>query len=100
MSQHTPGPWKTLNRGTNRLVDIVQGSDASNGLAKVWLNEYRKRGATPERLANARLIAAAPELLEALERILTTHDDSCQGAECGIAGIDAARAAIAKAKGE
>jgi len=82
----------------------VQGSDASNGLAKVWLNEYRKRGATPERLANARLIAAAPDLLAALEATYAsaTEAGGLGGAYLTVSGdtIRAARAAIAKAKGE
>jgi hypothetical protein len=42
--------------------------------------------------ANARLIAAAPDLLKALEYILS-YDDTVEGA-------DAARVAIAKARGE
>jgi hypothetical protein len=46
------------------------------------------------------LHAAAPELLAALERIIVTHDASCAGPECGIAGIDKARTAIARARGE
>jgi hypothetical protein len=41
---------------------------------------------------NAHLIAAAPDLLKALEYILS-YDDMVEGA-------DAARAAIAKARGE
>jgi len=47
--------------------------------------------------ANARLIASAPELLAALEALVTTHfasEDEYDEA------ITAARAAIAKAKGE
>jgi cation transporter-like permease len=46
--------------------------------------------------ANARLIAAAPELLEALENLLAVHE--CRGGTKYHAG-DIARAAIAKAKG-
>ena len=45
--------------------------------------------------ANARLIAAAPELLEALECML-----SCEDAHHVIDANKRARAAIAKAKGE
>jgi hypothetical protein len=61
--------------------------------------------------ANAHLIAAAPELLEALERIICTldvHEIECLSCNrdgesyCGCLNkpIEAARAAIAKAKGE
>jgi hypothetical protein len=64
---HTPGPWRVT--GPN-----IRAGDAL--LAMVtdhWANET-----TPdaEKMANARLIAAAPELLAALQAILhdTTHD--------------------------
>ena len=46
---------------------------------------------------NARLIAAAPDLLEALEGLLDLHSDDLQHAG---PAWDAASAAIAKAKGE
>lgn len=51
----------------------------------------------PERIAAARLIAAAPELLEALENITTGYDELLEG-RYGIS-LRAAREAIAKAKG-
>jgi len=83
---HTPGPW-----------------EATPGVhPAVWLIDSVKDGVTtgvrPARVAvtneaNSALIAAAPELLAALETLLTrryiTQDD-----------WDAARAAIAAAKGE
>jgi hypothetical protein len=46
-------------------------------------------------LANSRLIAAAPDLLAALELLLNTPNDLRLGP-----AIDAANAAIAKARGE
>lgn len=53
--------------------------------------------------ANARLIAAAPDLLDALEDMLSCHCDldfyDTEASEKD-AVADAARAAIAKAKGE
>jgi len=49
------------------------------------------------READARLIAAAPELLEALENLLKVHEG--EGGTQHHAG-DMARAAISKAKGE
>ncbi len=54
-----------------------------------------------ENLANARLIAAAPELLSALEDMLGTYmGDREMTAEDCVRAADIARAAIAKAKGE
>jgi len=57
MTSHTPGPWTahgcTLYAGPNRI-------------AQTWDAEYDGLP-TPEMEANAQLIAAAPELLEALK---------------------------------
>jgi hypothetical protein len=52
--------------------------------------------------ANARLIAAAPDLLAALERMLNAHDaDEEHGILTGnTAAADQARTAIALAKGQ
>ena len=57
---HTKGPWKA-NKEEEGQWDIDAWFDESVTVAVV-LNE-------PEAQANARLIAAAPELLEALESV-------------------------------
>ena len=82
MSKHTPGPWHTAGE------QGVQIRSAKDQIAKVWTmrgNEWK---------ANARLIAAAPELLEALKlaRSIIGHPDDAHSQM-----IDAA---IAKATGE
>lgn len=56
-------------------------------------------------MANAKLIAAAPELLDALDRILRAHDSGNNGAVMGEASLcemfaTMARYAIAKATGK
>jgi hypothetical protein len=54
-TQHTPGPWHTAGE------QGVQIRSEKHQIAKVWAmrgNEWK---------ANARLIAAAPEMLEALK---------------------------------
>lgn len=60
MSKHTKGPWKVRENG-----GIMQAIEAG----KDWLIYKCGRDNTPiaEVEANARLIAAAPDLLEALE---------------------------------
>ncbi len=60
--QFTPGPWRTT--GIN-----VRAGDA----LICWATNHHANAETPEpeKLANARLIAAAPDLLLALERL--TH---------------------------
>ena len=90
--QHTPGPWHTAgDQG-------VQIRSAKDQIAKVWTmrgNEWK---------ANARLIAAAPDLLAALSVVL--RDVQAVDAEGHLADIELepamyqARAAIAKATGE
>ena len=59
---HTPGPWRA--NFAYRIPTIVQVADEDIEIADVheWLPQF-----TEERNANARLIAAAPQLLEALE---------------------------------
>ncbi|MGE5747314.1 MAG: hypothetical protein ACM33U_08635 [Solirubrobacterales bacterium] len=66
MSAHTPGPWTTrgAQRGPDADIGIVAPGCA--GVIAECFEEFRGRGVrTPmEAEANARLIAAAPELLE------------------------------------
>jgi hypothetical protein len=85
MSKHTPGPWvvKKLRARYARFcaINTVDGSPVGES--------YEEK--------NARLIAAAPELLETLENLLKVHEG--EGGTQHHAG-DMARAAIAKAKGE
>jgi hypothetical protein len=83
MSNHTPGPW------------IVNGPhDAS------WVSTADHRTILPETMANARLIAAAPQMLDALHEVLALLNNPDAD------GTDANRvereilAVIAKATGE
>lgn len=65
--QHTPGPWNSIAYGktTKGEIIIAGGKEFSNLLAEV----YKQKNEDSQE-ANARLIAAAPELLEALKAIL------------------------------
>ena len=61
-AQHTPGPWVSGDgMTTGRLVS------APNVTAKARRNVAHVGG--PDREANARLIAAAPDLLDALQNL-------------------------------
>ena len=92
-AKHTPGPWEVTG------TDTVQTAD---GFVVAWGAHFDQDGKTE---ANARLIAAAPEMLETLERFVRVVD--LRRAEVGVVptGIDVqriehyARAAIAKARG-
>ncbi len=59
MSEHTPGPWR-LSRERGVTAETIHAENDSL-LACVYLNSGAERAG----FANARLIAAAPDLLEA-----------------------------------
>jgi hypothetical protein len=84
--QHTPGPW-TLNPARSTRVDLIDNAKGEAVGEIIWVDTRKP--------ADARLIAAAPDLLEALERIL--RDVPCDGLD---EWEGQARAAIAKATGE
>lgn len=97
MSKHTPGPWRDSFDG-GYYVETAHDIPGDCGLVCA-VTVF----AIPGRdLANARLIAAAPELLEALESVLEDFELLCN--QRGIdhtllASLDKPRAAIAKATG-
>lgn len=83
-TKHTPGPWHTAG---DQGVQIRSQRDQ---IAKVWTmrgNEWK---------ANARLIAAAPDLLEALRAVDVLFGHLARDSTQRI-WLDNARAAIAKA---
>jgi hypothetical protein len=94
MEQHTPGPWVWGYYGMND--EWVRTGDGE-AVVPVGYNQS-------EREANARLIAAAPELLAALKRAIEVLDaEGITYGNCDDEPLDvlnAARAAIAKAEGK
>ncbi len=95
---HTPGPWcYTLGRGANPRFHI-QTTAGYQIASTPELSKHRmaaEENAGKE--ANARLIAAAPELLNMLQRMV---DETGGGSSPCLLTSEHARAAIAKAKGE
>jgi hypothetical protein len=94
-TQHTPGPWHVDTCDD----DLVY---SANGLHIATVgNENQPDQSGEEITANARLIAAAPEMLETLEyffNIMHDYESSRRKGYVKLA-LDQARAAIAKAKG-
>ena len=108
---HTPGPWSALIEGESlhgSETHLVAAGPHGMAVAEVPMSAYAStsgcRGKTTitaaQGRANARLIASAPELIEALEAVIpdlehyvATHGP---GPDKRLA---IARAAIAKAKG-
>jgi hypothetical protein len=91
MSKHTPEPWYADGRG------VIWGADTGTPTGRMAIAQCRPN----HRAHNARLIAAAPELLEAAAhaaRILEYYlRDMSAGEKESLKFI---RAAIAKATGE
>lgn len=95
--KHTPGPWVAFYKAK---YDEWHVSVPIAGSSMKWaLFDDGIRSENPE--ADARLIAAAPELLEALRAIETAaeNDSDCLPESATWKAINAARAAIAKAGG-
>lgn len=92
MAAHTPGPWVTDNSVLRGSVNRLEEPRRHIALVSDW---EKVSGDRLENEANARLIAAAPDLLEAL-KTLVRHAEKC-GRSAGV--YDTARAAIAKATG-
>ena len=94
----TPGPWAVeQNKRTWGWVDVVGPSLGVGGPTQatdLTLADEVKR------IAEAHLIAAAPDMAEALEKALNfitnTESEMGETLPCG----DAARAALAKARGQ
>ena len=109
-TKHTPGPWtiddiSAEGGGWESIVILSKIQRADHNFHHVcsvdWGGSDDDEPAigeiSGEDRANARLIAAAPELLEALENITTGYSELLEG-RYGIS-LRAAREAIAKAKG-
>jgi len=96
---HTPGPWHVEDAPDSGLI-FIRSHPAEVSLANI------RKGQDRPNEANARLIAAAPELLEALQSIL--FQAGCREArDLGNLNYDRlhaveaqARAAIARATGQ
>lgn len=87
---HTPGPWEAFDEWES-MDDYLSPPEGEPPMVKIGDICY----VVPTN-DDAHLIAAAPELLEALEEIIGNGRD----AELDSFTVQIARAAIAKAKGE
>lgn len=96
MSKHTPGPWAIVNRE-------IRGP-AESGVIVARIPEWGVAADAPDPFAaNARLIVAAPDLLEALTDLRRRFHAACLagGSDGWAADASCAKAdaAIAKAEG-
>ena len=89
--KHTPGPWQVGpvfdNDGQPEII-IEHMTPRGNLVVAVAIGGLRGQ------VANARLLAAAPELLEALQFVMSAHGEQLDSA------FQQAQEAITKATGE
>lgn len=104
MSAHTPGPWRVIGS------DTVVGPKGNVVAECCGYSDHAKdptQQAQGGRESNASLIAAAPDLVAALE-LMVRADEAIERGEglpsdramLRIAALDAAAEALAKARGE
>ena len=89
MTKHTPGPWRYSDQGVGprgKSLGIIVCT--AKGLPMFFMPRGKE-----ELVANARLVAAAPELLEALKEVVAISDRKTDA-------WDRAHAAIVKAEGK
>ena len=109
-TQHTPGPWLFRTAPTSAgLCHIVSAADWRGAFIygdgiRIGVDDALPKA--QELAANARLIAAAPDLLEALEAILpfiprtSASEGGASKYSENVKAADMVRAAIAKARGQ
>lgn len=111
-NKFTPGPWAVINRtgvfselgaesGDGAKADPTDGwtiADCSAGCT-LLNGDYVELGFAVQQ-ANAKLIAAAPDLLEALEQMIDEYGTAGDGWPRNNKVLRDARAAILKARGQ
>ena len=91
MSTHAPGPWAIIPQ-LSPEGDVATVYNTTEGWVSIHAPSWVNIGDQKVAMANARLISAAPDLLEALKGVLRVADRAT-------VEFDAASAAIAKATG-
>jgi hypothetical protein len=103
MSRHTPGPWLVRQRdyyrdqyeiGLSDFDGLIKGLSGTRNGHDGYMHVSGCMSA-----ADAHLMAAAPDLLEALEMMIADFGDY-PAADRPVLAFERARDAIAKAKGE
>ena len=91
MIKHTPGPWFVKNDGSSSVWDGRQYEIAVTTMIPGTFNREHK--------ANARLIAAAPRVTEALSEMLVFFADRAT-TQLEIDAVNEARGALAQVREE
>lgn len=95
-TKHTPGPWKQWQSTIREALTVLGGDGSIIATFDTW-----KNGAEQEQEANARLIAAAPDMLAMLERVTEAYAEMLKNnGYTWSTAVDSSRALIAKIKVE
>lgn len=93
---HAPGPWKIRTKPRSSSVQVII-ADAKEFCPEYLVTLEPKVASKDFKIANARLIAAAPELLEALQAYILAVEEERELDDHDL--HNKCRAAIAKATG-
>jgi hypothetical protein len=102
-TQHTPGPWHAIPVGGAKRGSIVKPEEATHWNIynhHAFVAQVKRSGVREIIEADARLIAAAPDLLAALELMVSAWEARHGAPGMSNSAYMEARAAIARAKGE
>ena len=105
MMTHTPGPWRFLENSVitdcpNLKMNRTHGYGCGNNfIASLNDGEYHEYSNAVEQAMNGHLIAAAPEMLEALKEAEAELVSVFKSVAAGSLVLRQIRAAIAKAEG-
>ena len=95
----TPGPWAATSEDNGEWDIYSESWDIATVAARAGMEDPNGRSD-----ANAHLIAAAPDLAEALKNLIARYDEVVTTPDCSCGQDDhdvtMARAALAKARGE
>ena len=103
MYKWTPGPWNigSSDLPVSRMSIHCKGhKDSCHSTVALIVSRGVIGISHDEEFANASLIAAAPDLLKALETLLSLHDARVDTADAWNVSMEEARAAISKAIGD
>jgi hypothetical protein len=99
--KHTPGPWKIDPEDNDELIIFQEDSDTYEFIAEINPHSCKEKEHT---MANACLIAAAPEMLDALiqsfKLIFEQWDNGDLNTECYELFLNNAQKIIEKATGQ
>ena len=96
--QHSPSPWTVKDESTVYATRLSIGGPFT-GIGMFEIADCK--GYQGERIANAHLIAAAPEMLAALEMVFSAGDGDCSANDvCNAIDWADIIQVIAKAKGK